>query len=328
MASRWSLRDILVNLILGLVAFGLLGWALWGSRGQIRTVLARPLDWRLLGSAFVVYMVALVLTFVRWYFLVRALELPFHLRDAIRLGFIGNVYNLVIPGAVGGDLVKAAFLCREQARKTQAVASMVIDRIIGLLGLFLLAAGSGALAWPTAGATVRRLAIVAWGAAGIGLVGLAVLFTPALYRPVERFVAGRGRLETLLTELVAMAGMYRQRLQVVAGAIAMASTGHACYVLAFYLVSRAMFPSLLPTVGEHFLIVPLVLFSTAVPLPFGALGLSEKVSGQLFALVRHPGGVVAMFGFRMIMYLAGLVSLLIYLANAQQVRELREEVAS
>ena len=40
------------------------------------------------------------------------------LRDAMRLGFIGNVFNLVIPGAVGGDIVKGAFLCREQARKT------------------------------------------------------------------------------------------------------------------------------------------------------------------------------------------------------------------
>ena len=31
---------------------------------------------------------------------------------------------------VGGDVIKAAFLCREQEKKTQAVASMVIDRIV------------------------------------------------------------------------------------------------------------------------------------------------------------------------------------------------------
>ena len=59
----------------------------------------------------------------------------FSFRDAVRLGFIGNIFNLVIPGAVGGDVIKAAFLCRMQPdKKPQAVASMVLDRILGLLG--------------------------------------------------------------------------------------------------------------------------------------------------------------------------------------------------
>ena len=65
------------------------------------------------------------------------------LRAALLLGFIGNVFNLVIPGAVGGDLIKAAYLVRMHVKKTQAIASMVIDRIIGLLGLFTLATIAG-----------------------------------------------------------------------------------------------------------------------------------------------------------------------------------------
>ena len=75
------------------------------------------------------------------------IEPRFTLRAAILLGFIGNVFNLVIPGAVGGDLIKAAYLVRMHVKKTQAIASMVIDRILGLLGLFILAAIAGALAW-------------------------------------------------------------------------------------------------------------------------------------------------------------------------------------
>ena len=69
---------------------------------------------------------------------------------AFLLGFIGNVFNLVIPGAVGGDLIKAAYLVRMDINRTQAVASMVIDRILGLLGLFLLAGVAGRVAWPLA----------------------------------------------------------------------------------------------------------------------------------------------------------------------------------
>ena len=61
------------------------------------------------------------------------------------------------------------------------------------------------------------------------------------------------------------------------------------------------------TLAQHFLMVPLTLFTMAVPLPFGALGVSEGVGDQLFKLVGHPSGALAMMGFRVLMYGAGLV---------------------
>ena len=102
---------------------------------------AGRVDYRLFGLAFAIYLVALVATFFRWFVLVSgALGLPFRIVDAIKLGFIGNVYNLVIPGAVGGDILKGVFLAQARpTAKASAIASMVIDRILGLAGLFLLA---------------------------------------------------------------------------------------------------------------------------------------------------------------------------------------------
>ncbi len=92
------------------------------------------------------------------------------------------VFNLVIPGAVGGDLIKAAYLVRMQIKKTQAIASMVIDRILGLLGLFILAAIAGGLAWTTAPTDVRQLIVAAWVATGMGVLVLAAIFSQALTR--------------------------------------------------------------------------------------------------------------------------------------------------
>ena len=86
------------------------------------------------------------------------------------LGFIGMVFNLVIPGAVGGDLIKAAYLVRMRIRKTQAIASMVIDRIVGLLGLFILAAIAGGFAWRLAPTDVRKLIVAAWVAVIVGVL--------------------------------------------------------------------------------------------------------------------------------------------------------------
>jgi uncharacterized protein (TIRG00374 family) len=322
--KRHPVRALLVNAVLMAVAFLLLGLAIRDNWGQIRDVFDRRLDVRLLAAAFAIYLGAIVLTFVRWYWLVRAVEPSFRLSASVLLGFIGNLFNLVIPGAIGGDLIKAAYLVRMRVNKTQAVASMVIDRILGLLGLFILAGIAGAVAWPVATRDVRRLIVVVWVAVAAGFVGLAAIFSQGLTRSFPGLLAGHGKLATILRELNVMSSTYRRRLGVVARSLALSSCVHSLFVIAWYLVSLTLFPKGLPSLGQHFLMVPLILFTTAVPLPFGAIGLSEQVSQQLFEMVRHPGGALAMMGFRVLMYGGGIVCATVYLANLRQVRGLTD----
>ncbi len=329
MGEPWSnmkRRGMLINAALVLVAFGLLGFTVWLNRDKIAEVFNKPVDFRYFGVGFAIYMVALMLTFFRWYTLVRALDLPFSYRDAIRLGFIGNVFNLVIPGAVGGDVIKGAFLCREQSRKASAVASMIIDRILGLSGLFLLAGIAGLFAWGSADAKVKTLVGLVWLALFGGFTFLGILFTPSLYPILTRLSAGREKLGRIFHELESMAMSYRSRIGVVIAGLLLSSFIHSMFVLAFYTLSLALFDKV-PTLAEHYLMVPLALFTTAVPIPFGALGLSEAVSQGLFNMVQYQKGAVAMMAFRVLMYAGGLVSVCVYLANMSQVRSLKSDAA-
>lgn len=322
-------RSLLVNAALVAAALGLLALAVWTNRVEIRRVFSRPINPFPFALAFAAHLTAVVMTFQRWFLLVRAVELPIAFRDALRLGFIGNVFNLVIPGAVGGDVIKAAFFCREQGegKKTRAISSIVIDRVLGLLGLFLLGSCSGAIAWGSAPPALRNLILVIWAFLAAGMVGLVVIFTPVLYQPLNRLVAGRPKLSGILSELEFMAASYRRRPGVIAFGLISATCTHALNVFAFYMISQALFgddPNL-PTFLQHYVITPLILFSTAVPLPFGALGLSENVGRALFQSVNYEGGGVTMMGFRVVMYGVGLVSLFVYLANLRQVRDLEDE---
>src|SRR5262249_36352621 len=98
-----------------------------------------PKRWDLLALAAVSCFLATMVTIVRWHFLVRAVDLPLRFRDTVRLGFLGYLWNFVLPGGVGGDFVKAGFLAREQkGRRTDAAMTVLVDRIVGLYGLFLL----------------------------------------------------------------------------------------------------------------------------------------------------------------------------------------------
>ncbi len=169
-----------VRLGLGL---GLLALALWFSRDQIAEVAARRPDLRLFALAFAFYFGGVLLAYLRWFLLVRAVGLPFTLRDAFRLGMIGTLFNLVIPGAIGGDFVKAAYLAREQTRKGQAIATIVIDRIVGLIGLFVLAAATGAWFWSRLDEDVQGVVIAAWIALGVTSLLAHPLLRPQPRRP-------------------------------------------------------------------------------------------------------------------------------------------------
>ncbi len=318
-------RRWLIGTVKMAIAFGLLALVIVLNREQIREVLSRRLDARALAIGCVLYLCGMLLAFVRWAFFVKALEVPFRVRDGLRLGMIANLFNFVIPGGpVGGDVVRAAFLCREQASwKTRAIASVVLDRLVGLLALFLWACVGGSIAWHRLDVPVRRLVLVAWAISVFVVFILAVGFSPALYRPLARRFAHRKKFARRLHELVATGTLYRARLGVVFLGLVMGMATHLLIILSFYAVSRALFP-VVPTLAEHLLIVPLILATTAVPLPFGALGLSEGISAHLFGLAAYPGGAVAMMGFRVLQYATAIISACVYAANRHQVRTLAE----
>ena len=313
--NRYS-RILPIRTILGAIGVGLLGHVLWANRGSFREVLGHQPDLRYLALAYVLCLSALTSTFVRWYLVVRSQGLSFRLREAVKLGFLGNAVDLIVPGQVGGDVLKATYLCREQSRRTRAIASIMIDRVIGVLGLVLLASLMGALSWPASGPAVRKLIQVVWLVLAIGCTGFATIFVPGCLRPLEQLAAHRERPRRIVAELHAMSMAYRDRKWGLALGLVMATVSHALYALSFFAVSHALLPHP-PTLLQHLQMVPLVMFSTIVPLPLGALGLGEEVSQELFQMVGHPMGGLAMMGYRVVSLAVSGVSIAVYFANAR-----------
>jgi uncharacterized protein (TIRG00374 family) len=320
--AKSSRKSLVVNAVLVFLAFFLLAIVVWWDWEEIRKVFQRKLDLRLLALAMVIYLIGLILTFVRWFLLVRAIEPHFRFRTALVLGFIGNVYNLFLPGAVLGDLIKAAYLVRMHIKKTQAIASMVIDRIMGLLGLFVLATIAGGFAWPRSDGDVRTLIVIAWLITAFSCFALFAIFARLISRLFPKLKGGKTPISILMAELNEMSTTYSNRPGLVAGTLLLAMFIHSLNVIAFFLVGMMLFPEMTTTLAQHFLMVPLTLFTMVVPLPFGALGLSEGISDQLFRLVDHPSGALAMLGFRVLMYGSGLIGACVYLANLKEVRSL------
>jgi hypothetical protein len=104
--------------------------------------------------------------------LLRGMQSDCSFRQALSMTFVGALGDLTVPIFAGGDVVKAVYIARS-AKRSAAVASVLADRLIGLLALCLcavLAAGLQLpliLSDPALRKTVLSLLIVS----GCGLVG-------------------------------------------------------------------------------------------------------------------------------------------------------------
>ncbi len=289
-------------------------------------------NWVLLTLALVTMTGAVMLAITRWYFLVRALDLPFRLRDAFRLGFLGYLLNFVSLGSVGGDLFKAVFIAREHpGRRTAAVTSVVVDRVIGLVGLLLVACL--ALMFFDVNqfsAPIRQLAAATLVAGILGLAGfILMMFRFGTEGPVADWLCRPGLAGDFFQRLYQAARTYQRRRGVLLLAMGITLCVHSLGVLSFFLIAHGL-PDAAPPLGVHCFIVPLAMVSAALPLPLEGLGAFEAVLKYLYAqttpdLVSDAKGLLVALVYRVIRIGVALIGVGFYLSSRREVDHMIHE---
>jgi hypothetical protein len=262
-------------------AVGILAWLYLSNQAALARVAAAPKSWGYLGGAILLIYGSTLLTFLRWYLLVRAQDFPFLVRDAVRLGFLGLICNYVAPGSVGGDIFKALLLARsQQARRAVAVATVLLDRVLGLLALFMV--GSLATLLPLGipdHHELRFATLALWAGTLIGLAGMAFMLLPVLSR--ARWVGRLTRLPLVghwLDELIHGVELYQKRPLVLAQALVLSLLGHAGLIAGFYLCGLWMRQSWIPSLAAHYYFMPNAeLFGVLVPVPGGVGALEGAI---------------------------------------------------
>ncbi len=126
----------------------------------------------------------------RWHLLLRAQKIPCSLREAVSLTFQSFFFSLVIPGgAIGGDLVRVAFLTRKvpDGRKFDGAFTILMDRFTGMIGIFLVALAMLPFCMKYLDArsgVMRSLILLLVLGSAAGLAAAVVVFR---HRSLERF---------------------------------------------------------------------------------------------------------------------------------------------
>ena len=108
-----------------------------GGWGAVVPVLTRAVQHPgSLAGGLALFALSLGCGLTRWYVLMRHLGMPVRFTQALRLYAAGHFFNVLGPGATGGDVVKAAWLARlTPGHRAEAVSSIAAERLIGLLGM-------------------------------------------------------------------------------------------------------------------------------------------------------------------------------------------------
>ncbi|MEM7454142.1 MAG: lysylphosphatidylglycerol synthase transmembrane domain-containing protein [Planctomycetota bacterium] len=295
--------------------------------------------WLLLG--FAGCLVAHILGYVRWRLLVKALELPFSLVDSIRIGLIGTFFGQFGVGVLGGDALRAFYVCREvPERKPEAISSVVIDRMIGLLTMMVVAS----IAYLTFGipedgmknldrlATIKLIADSAVVISACGIAGLGILvFTPQLTNTsLFKWVFSLPKIGGILKRLSDVVQVYRDKPGLMFVCFLYSVAVNFSFAFAIFAIATGLSANR-PTFGQHLLIEPVSMVANALPVGTMEVTLNYFYTAFTRATAAGEIGIVVAFAFRFSILLVAAIGAVAWLMNKNKlagvVEQARDESA-
>lgn len=289
-----------IKLILKLTVGGLLIYYVMHSRmvdfQKLKEVIFSPLN-LLIGLLFLGF--ASLCCSVRWFLLVRAQGLTLSFKNIFELTMIGAFFNTFMPGSVGGDLIKAWYIAgHEPNRKTKAIFTVLLDRLIGLSVIVFYSAITLLFytQWLRQRKELEVLGYSVWILTAAGFFLTMLFFTPGLWnsRIVSQSIDFLHRFKPL-SKVIDAGLLYRNHFSAVLLALLLSICSILAINLLYSIVGREIGITL--PLAHYFFIVPMGLMASAIPLLPGGIGVGQVAFFTLFAWLNEPnpgqGGALA-----------------------------------
>jgi uncharacterized protein (TIRG00374 family) len=275
---------------------GTLGW--WERTSTVWSVGSHGL-WRRFGDmdpawfalAIACYGVACALVIVRWQMILRVQGLHLPVARTGAIFFIGQFFNAFMLGATGGDVAKAWYVAREtNHKKAEAITTIAVDRLLGLLGLLALSMIAMAVFHRRVldDTTLRpfALAVVVGTAVTVVVAGVGLWGGFARAFPRADAWLARRRVYAVWQRVIGAYRRYASYPAVVAKAMVLSLAVHAASMLAIVCVGTGLGIEASPV--AYFLYLPIINTISAIPISIGGLGVREGTYALLFGAAGVP----------------------------------------
>lgn len=266
----------LSSILQALVTVALLCWLFSdpGVRGSAALLRDADLRWAWLGLLAAGF--SDLFAAARWWCCLHLAGLPVSFPRAVAQHFMGRFTTLFLPGSIGGDAVKIAWLAAEfPQRKFAGVLAVLMDRLTGFLAMLVAALipAIGRREWlqstpTTAGLSDGVLIFLAF--ASIGLLAWYISSRPRWLHCHPDWLPFRERI-------IEVAGVFDRFLgggRRAAGALALSFLSLGTFFLVFHCAGRSLSADI--AMIDLFSLMPTIDVVTMLPITLSGLGLREK----------------------------------------------------
>jgi glycosyltransferase 2 family protein len=225
----------------------------------------------------------------RWHLLLVAQDVVVTRRLLLDSFLVALFFNNFLPSNIGGDVIRIRDTARPAGSKTLATTVVLIDRIIGLIGLVLVAALGATIAADGGGRTSLTWAVWLWAGFFVGTIASA----PAVLAP-----AGLGRLLQPLTvfhpewvgerieRITLVLSRLRDRPSILLNCFGGAVLVQAATVLFYLAVARSLHINI--GLWDLAVVVPLSFIVQMLPVSVNGFGVREATFSISFARLGLP----------------------------------------
>lgn len=228
--------------------------------------------------------------------------------------YIGTFFNAFLPTSVGGDAVKAHAFSKQVSRREESYASVVMDRLTGLMAVVTIGSGALLVGWPLVDATARLLALPILA---LPLVLLVVLFFTdwidcLLQLPFLQRFAGARRF---VGDVYRAVRGYRSSRRVLLPVMAISLCYHVLLILVNVTLARAL--GLNVAISYFFVFIPVAEILVFLPVTIQGFGLREGTYVTLFSSVGVGSAAAFSLGFsdQLVKLVGSIIGGLVYLGH-------------
>lgn len=256
------------------------------------------------------FLISFLLNCKRWQIFLSFEKVQETFKKIVSLSLIGIFFNFVIPGGVGGDVVKGGYLVKENPQKKWFVGwSVLIDRIFGLTSLLVIAGLTGIFFYAEVHAELQAYIFTL---SCLILVGFVVGVSILLFVPFEK-VDKLFPKENLLKKLLHTPFYFFKRPKAVIRPFLLSLISQSFNISIFF--AFGYLTGFQAPWWYYSLLVPIGMLSVILPIAPAGLGVGQTTFYYLFEKVAGSGefGVLVITFVQLVQFMVGCLGGIVFI---------------
>ena len=221
----------------------------------------------------VIFLCLILISVWRWKIILDARNLRFSFGYLIKVYFACWFFNNILPTSIGGDVIRVIYTIKDN-NKTGAFSATFVDRMIGFVGVFLIALIASLFILLTR----HQTRFLAFNILGLTILVAIILmlfsdkahrFFSGIFRRIKIF-----RLGDIIDRAYGAVKTYREKKVALFASLMLSLLLQADLSLTWFFTGYAIGSRISAT--YYFLFIPIVGLLTMIPLTIGGLGIREN----------------------------------------------------